>query len=110
METGGLLVLLAGRGVLCSLSADMLLHSQGSYLDLGCHHCRNPAGGKWLVPCACPFIHCEFMSQVFICLNLNGRFLLCPFCQRRTLTIGLDSAQNIRSIQQGKSLLVNRVA
>jgi hypothetical protein len=32
----------------------MLLHSQGSHLALGGHHCRNPAGGKWLVPCDRP--------------------------------------------------------
>ena len=55
METGGLLALLAGRGVRCSLSTDMLLHSQGSHLDLGCHYCRNPASGKWLVRCAYRF-------------------------------------------------------
>ena len=54
-------------------------------------------GGCFLVPVLS--IQCEFMLQVFICLNLNGRLLFCPFCQQRTLMIGLDSTQNIRSIQ-----------
>ena len=47
--------IVAPRWPRCSLSADMLLHSQGSRLALGGHHCRNPAGGKWLVRCARPF-------------------------------------------------------
>ena len=107
METGGLLVLLAGRGVLCPLICCSIHKGLIWLLVAIIAEIPLVVSGLFLVPALS--IHCEFMSQVFICLNLNGRFLLCPFCQRRTLMIGLDSARNIRSIQPGKFSFVIRV-
>jgi hypothetical protein len=85
-------------------------HSQGRRLALGCHHRRNPARSKWQVSCSRPFHSSRVHLQVFICLNLNGKFLfLCTFCQRKTLMIGPDSARTIRSVQRRAFLFVTRV-
>jgi hypothetical protein len=54
--------------------------SQGCHLALSCHYCRSPACGEWIDCVPLLSAHRDFMSQVFLCLNLNGR-LLYPFLQ-----------------------------
>ena len=88
---------------------DMNFCSSGSYLACGCHYFRGPSGGPSVYSLG-PFLfaHHYFTSQVFILLNLNGKFLL-PRIYRleRWLLIKLYSDKTIRAPQPGKFLARN---
>jgi hypothetical protein len=59
----------------CCPCANVIMHSRGCPLALACNRHRARSSGTFIILFSTPPLTPRFMSQVFMCLDLNGNLL-----------------------------------